>query len=238
MATMKSIRTRSTLRDILEGQPQHLGLIVFLVLGAGALVIPNFHVRPTFLGFPMRGWTGVSIGLAILHQVLVAIVFRLQLHRNLLTRVLGENDLRVWTVVFIPLLIARPITVLIVGQMDTTSTGAPQWLNWGLGVAFVGVAIYGMHSVLRYFTIRRAVGGDHFREEIAAMPLVNEGVFKFTSNAMYGPIFLGLWGIALLCDSWNALVVAAFQHVYIWVHYYCTEKPDMEWIYGNRANTG
>ena len=29
-----------------------------------------------------------------------------------------------------------------------------------------------------------------------------------------------------------ALAVALFQHAYIWVHYYCTEKPDMRRIYG------
>jgi len=29
-----------------------------------------------------------------------------------------------------------------------------------------------------------------------------------------------------------ALVLAAFCHAYIWVHYFCTEKPDMKRIYG------
>jgi len=29
-----------------------------------------------------------------------------------------------------------------------------------------------------------------------------------------------------------ALAAALFQHACIWVHYYCTEKPDMELIYG------
>jgi len=30
----------------------------------------------------------------------------------------------------------------------------------------------------------------------------------------------------------HALLLAGFNHLYIWVHYYCTEKPDMERIYG------
>ncbi len=55
--------------------------------------------------------------------------------------------------------------------------------------------------------------------------------FRYTSNAMYGVAFLGLWGIALLFGSWNALVIALFQHAYIWVHMYCTEAPDMARIY-------
>jgi len=27
-------------------------------------------------------------------------------------------------------------------------------------------------------------------------------------------------------------VVAAFSHIYIWVHFYVTERPDMRRIYG------
>ena len=48
---------------------------------------------------------------------------------------------------------------------------------------------------------------------------------------MYSFVFLGLWGIALLTGSWNALVLALFNHAYIWVHMYCTEDPDMRIIY-------
>ncbi len=233
MSELADIRARSSWRDILEGQPQHLGLIVFLSLGATSLLMPSPDSHH-LLGLQAHQWATVSIGLAIAHQVIVAFVFRLQLHRNLVTRMHGENDIAIWTRIFMPLLVARPVSILITGLADDVPIGTPTWLNWTFGLLFLAVAVYGMQSVLRHFTIRRAVGGDHFREEIAAMPLVTEGIFKYTSNAMYGPIFLGLWGIALICDSWNALVVAVFQHVYIWVHYYCTEKPDMEWIYGDR----
>ena len=139
-----------------------------------------------------------------------------------------------WTKVFLPFLIARPVTVILVGWADDAPIGLPRIAEYVLGGLCIALAAWTMHSVLKYFTIRRAVGGDHFRDEIAAMPMVQEGAFKYTSNAMYGVAFLGLWGFAFLFGSWNALIVAFFQHCYIWVHWYCTEKPDMEWIYGNR----
>ena len=47
---------------------------------------------------------------------------------------------------------------------------------------------------------------------------------------MYAFVFLGLWGIALVAGSLAALSAPLFQHAYIWVHYYCTEHPDMERI--------
>lgn len=41
-----------------------------------------------------------------------------------------------------------------------------------------------------------------------------------------------LWSIAFLLGSQAALSVALFQHAYIWVHYSCTEEPDMRLLYG------
>ncbi|TCL00019.1 phospholipid methyltransferase [Shimia isoporae] len=233
MTSLSTIRARSDWRDIIEGQPQHLGLALLLTVGAFALLSPADE-GPRLLWLTAPQWAKISIILAIVHQVVVAFVFRLQLHRALLSRILGERDLEIWTRIFLPLLVARPVTVILTGWADDTSLNEPRWAEWLVGVAFIGLAGWVMHSVFKYFTIRRAVGGDHFRDEIVRMPMVSEGAFKFTSNAMYGLAFLGMWGIALVFDSWNALVVAFFQHCYIWVHWYCTEKPDMEWLYGNR----
>jgi len=93
-------------------------------------------------------------------------------------------------------------------------------------------AVYAGYSVGRYFGIDRALGGDHFRQRYREMPMVHEGAFAWSSNAMYAFVFLGLWGIALITGSQAALAAALFQHAYIWVHYYCTEEPDMKLIYG------
>ncbi|MBW2461764.1 MAG: hypothetical protein JRH11_08960 [Deltaproteobacteria bacterium] len=62
--------------------------------------------------------------------------------------------------------------------------------------------------------------------------MVREGAFKYSSNAMYAVVFLGLWGVALLTRSQAALAVALFQHAYIWVHWYVTEQPDGVVLYG------
>ncbi|MGE4609893.1 MAG: methyltransferase, partial [Paracoccaceae bacterium] len=88
-----------------------------------------------------------------------------------------------------------------------------------------------MHSVLKYFTINRALGGDHFDDKYLNMPMVNEGAFKYSNNAMYTFVFSGMWGIGLMLGSWNAIILALFYHAYIWVHMYCTEDPDMRILY-------
>ena len=45
---------------------------------------------------------------------------------------------------------------------------------------------------------------------------------------MYVLGFFMLWVPAFLFQSTAAMVIAAFSHAYIWVHYYATEKPDMK----------
>ena len=61
---------------------------------------------------------------------------------------------------------------------------------------------------------------------------MKKGIFRYTDNGMYiyGLMILYLPGLLLLSKA--AMVVALFNHIYIWVHYYCTERPDMKVIYG------
>ncbi len=79
-----------------------------------------------------------------------------------------------------------------------------------------------------------ALGGDHLPNRFAEMSMVNQGVVRFAPKAKHGIVFLRLPSMALLFGSRNTLFLAAYQRTYIWVHIYCTEKPDMEWIYGSR----
>ncbi len=232
MTLLSDIRARSGLSDILEGQPQHLGIALLMALGAFGLLRDSGGA--TLLGLSAVGWARLSIWLALLHQVVVAFGFRLQLHRALLSRLFGTRDLAVWAAIFMPLLVLRPITLILTGWADSVPITPWHWAEIALGLALLVPALWALHGTVVHFTLRRALGGDHFRDEIAAMPLVDKGVFRHTANGMYGVAFLGLWAIALLFGSWNALIVALFQHGYIWVHMYCTEKPDMAWIHGAR----
>jgi len=42
---------------------------------------------------------------------------------------------------------------------------------------------------------------------------------------------LALWIPALLFSSIAGIIGALFSHLYIWVHFFCTERPDMETLY-------
>jgi len=99
------------------------------------------------------------------------------------------------------------------------------------GILFIPT-VYLFYSVKKYFGMDRAFGIDHFYPAAAKKePFVKKGIFQYTDNGMYIFGFFILWIPSLLLLSKAALLVALFNHVYIWVHYYFTELPDIKVIY-------
>jgi len=126
----------------------------------------------------------------------------------------------------------RPVLAFALGWSNRNSLPIEPWIGYLAAVILLVPAIYLVYSVKRYFSFERAFGIDHFDTSYRNMPLIRKGIFTWTPNAMYVFGFLILWVPALLFQSVAALIVAAFSHLYIWVHYYCTELPDMRRIYG------
>ncbi len=229
MRSLADIRARTPKREIFCAQVQHAMIAALITAGACSLLTSP---QGGLLGVSTLCWAYLAMAIALFHQSMVAVVFRLQLHLNIMVRLFGGRALKIWGIMFLPFLAARPLSVLVAGWADMGSLSGDRNLQLIVGVLLLLPAIWGMHSALKYFTINRALGGHHFYDEYANMPMVTEGAFKYSSNAMYTFVFLGFWGIALLTGSWNAIVLALFNHAYIWVHMYCTEKPDMDVIYG------
>ena len=90
-----------------------------------------------------------------------------------------------------------------------------------------------MFCVARYFGMKRATGADHFDESYRSKPFVKKGIFKYSRNSMYTFGLLLVWVPGILAESRAAILLAAFNHAYVWVHYFCLEKPDIRRIYGN-----
>lgn len=222
-------------KHFFRGQFQHLLLVLVLVPGALCLVGP--YLSGQSIGpITHRQAAHVLVAVVVVHQVTAWLGWRLQLCFGLLSRLLGKWDLVVWGAVFFPFLGARVALLVLVGLGDSGSLGLSRAVQVGLGVVLLLVAGYTLWSVLWDFGLVRAIGGDHFRERYRRMPLVETGIFRYSSNAMYTFGFGGLWGLVLLLGSPAALALALFQHAYIWVHMYCTEQPDMEVLYGDRPD--
>lgn len=220
-----------SLQFLFRGQLFHALAAIILASVAWALATPFFG-GGAWLGVTDTTWFWVTVGLCVVHQLYVWLVFRGQLGWGIFTRWFGQYDQTVHAVLFMPMLVARPLVILAAGLADPTTLALPRWVEFTFGFVLLVPAAYTGWSVIRYFGLERALGGDHFRREYREMPLVEEGAFRWSPNAMYTFSFLGLWSIALLLGSHVSLVAALFQHAFVWAHYFGTEQPDMELIYG------
>jgi len=217
-------------------QAVHAVLLVALVPAAWALAAPALG-DGAWLGVADATWFATTLAVAVVHQLYIWLAWRTQLGWGFFTRLFGRADFAVHLVVFCTFLALRPVMTYAVSAADARSLLSPAAVSGGLAAVLLGPAAYTGWCVVRRFGLARASGGDHFRRRYREMPLVEDGVFAWTPNAMYVFGFLNLWLIPLLLRSQAGLVAALFQHAYIWVHYLCTESPDMELLYARPALT-
>ncbi|MEW6077201.1 MAG: methyltransferase [Thermodesulfobacteriota bacterium] len=222
----------SRTRLILERQWLHALLLGVLLAGAG-LASGLDGVRTGHLwGVPTPVWFRLAIASAVAHQVYVWFCWRTQLHASLFTRVLGRAGFPVYAAGFAALGVARVVLVFCLASSNRDSLAVNFFVLRTFAVIAAIPAAYLAYSVMRYFGFRRAFGIDHFDADYRSLPFVRTGIFRLTRNGMYVYGFLLLWVPALWFASSAALVAALFSHLYIWVHYYSTELPDIKRIYG------
>ncbi len=218
---------------LFERQWLHAVAVIVLLIGAWLLArsCPCFH-RGEFLGISTWTWFWIAVEIPILHQVFVALFWRAQLHTGLVPRIFGRYGFEVYATIFTVLILARPVVITILALSSKGSlVGNSMIFKVLAGVAAVPVG-YLFYSIARFFGFKRAYGIDHFDPSYRSQPLVREGIFRCTGNAMYAFGFLLLYIPGLWLASRPAIVAAVFNHLYIWVHYFTVEKPDMRHIYG------
>jgi len=213
---------------------QAVHAVLLAVLLAAAMVasrLPGFY-QGGWLGITTGAWFWSLVAVTVIHQVYVWLCWRLQLHRATLTRLFGRAAFALYTAGFAVLILSRPILIVALSIANRDTVGLPAGVMVSAGVLLLLPAAYLFYSVARYFGFRRALGIDHFDPAYRTLPLVRRGIFRWTDNGMYTYGFLLLWAPAVGLSSIAGLTAATFSHLYIWVHYYCTERPDMRRIYG------
>ncbi len=215
---------------VLRRQVVHLFFVVVLVSVAWALAAPALG-DGSWLGVSGTTWFVACLVNAIVHQTYIWLAWRTQVAWRSFTQAFGDADFAVHVVVFFVLLVLRYVFIVGVSVADAGSLRLPASVATALAVIVAVPSLYTGWCIARYFGFLRASGGDHFRARYREMPLVREGAFGWTPNAMYVFGFLSFWIVPLATRSQAGLVAALFQHAYIWVHYLCTEEPDMAVLY-------
>lgn len=228
MHSLDSVKKR-----VFTGQLIHILSLLICVMGVKfAMEMPAVSVGD-FISISTKHWIWMVVFNAITHQIYVWFCWRTELHAGLLSRWFGSRAFKYFSVGFVILFMLRPTLVLLVGWANRGTLPLNDWLSYGAALLCFIFAFYTMLSVKMHFSFKRAFGIDHFDNHHRKMLFVREGIFSISPNAMYVFGFLALWIPAFLFQSKAAVVAAVFSHVYIWVHYFTTEKPDMEYIYGD-----
>ena len=183
-------------------------------------------------GISTFNWFIFAILSPIFHQFYVLICWRSELHYKSISKLLGKNGFKLYKIGFSIFILSRLVTIVLLAVSSAKTINITPAFSYVLSGILIIPVIYLFYSVAKYFGMDRAFGLDHFNpEEVKKESFVNKGIFKYTSNGMYLFGFLILWIPGLLLQSKAALIIALFNHIYIWVHYYFTEQPDIKIIY-------
>ena len=214
-----------TYPDRWERQPAHFVAALGIAVIAGELV-PS--ASPLFYA---------TLGLAFLHQLWVAVWWRLELHGNVIsTRIGHPRGFTIYKVGFVAWAFVRVASVWWLAFQEPSGLGLAEPVRLGLaGLCLVLFAAL-MISVRLTFGIERAFGLDHWDPDACReMGFVRRGLHKLTPNAMYVFAPTVLLVPALYTDSLTATVAALANWAILWAHYWCTEKPDIARIWGEQA---
>ena len=206
----------------------HLGGTIFLFYIGTKFVVLEDNAN-TFLGIRALVWFMIAMSIPLAHQAYVWICWRSELCWKLISNTIGFKG---YLILFFILIILR-LSAIVLCFVDYGSLYKPGWLTWILALILFIPGGYAMYSVKKYFGFLRAAGADHFDSKYRDLPFENRGIFKWTPNAMY--VFaIGIpFSFAVATGSQSMFVVAIYTYISIWMHYFCTEKPDFAVIYNN-----
>lgn len=184
------------------------------------------------MGVSTLNWFVIAILSPILHQIYVLSCWRFELYFKSISNTFGKSGFTYFKIGFALLIALRPLTIIILSISNKMTLQVAPIVVYIISAILFVPGVYLFYSVKKYFGMEKAFGRDHFNPEIARTEsFVKQGIFKYSSNAMYKFGFLILYIPGLLLQSKAAILVAFFNHIYIWIHYYFTELPDIKTIY-------
>lgn len=188
----------------------------------------NVFLRGKLFGQPTFFWIIVHILVVLSMHTYVLIVWRLQLHYKTITNLFGDKGFLYHRIIFFSLFILRISSIIIVAYANRNSFGINILILWTIAFIITIPQLYLFYSIVRYFGFARASGADHFDPSYKDKPFVKKGIYRYTNNGMYIFGILVFWLPGLVHASTAALLLALFNHTYIWIHYFTLEKVDFK----------
>lgn len=223
----------SRMDKVLERQGYHVLAwgVLGAVLWAATLQQESRHAVGAW-GLTASEWIAVSWVFAGLSQFWVAFFWRFELHRGAISARLGRAGFLIHRIGYVTLFACRLLPLLAISGATAGTLAIPPWLRIGFMAVTLPPTLWAIHCAVFYFGLDRASGADHFDPAYRKARFEERGIYRYVNNSMYAVALLALYYPGVLDQSALALITAAVHHAFVWVHYYCTEKPDLREIYG------
>ena len=220
------------MKNIFKKQIYHL--LAYVILG-GVLIVFVYYVRPDdslrILGLTAVNWIVLSWIFAGIFLFWIMMFWRLELYAGKIGKWFGSRGFLIFKTGFTILGMCRFLSLIPASMASSASLNIPAAFRLGFIFGTVPFVLWGLYSVIFYFGINRAFGADHFFPEYKNKSLEKRGIYRFIPNSMYTVVLLLLYYPGFIFCSQAGLVAALLHHLFVWCHYFCTEKPDMKEIY-------
>ena len=211
-----------------KNQIWHIGGLILLFY-IGCQIVDFENNSNVFLGISVKNWFLFSMMTPLIHQSYVWLCWRSELCWKIISRTIG---FKVYVIIFFILAILR-LSSIGLCFADYGSWFTPGWMAWIVAILIFVPFVYTIYSIKKYFGFLRATGKDHFDPSYKNIPFEKRGIFKWSSNAMYTFAVAVFFGFAISAGSKAMFVFAAYSYIGTWLHYFCTEKEDFKFLYGN-----
>jgi len=169
------------IKKIFGYQIWHLVSVIILIVVTQKFISISYDTTTGELwGISTTAWFWIAIAIPIFHQVYVWIIWRLELYKNTFTSRYGlQRAFKIYSAGFSLLFVSRLIFIIILAISNQGSLSINPLYTYLIAALIIPVVIYLFYSVIRYFTIERAFGIDHFNKNYHK-PYVKEGIFRYT----------------------------------------------------------
>jgi len=217
---------RCRMKKVFKYQSYHLA--VFLVLGSILWFLSaSLPDDERVFGIGVHSWIWISWSAVGVFHAWVVVFWRLELHFRKISEWFGASGFTLFRIGFVGFAGTGFLALLPIAFLTHNTVSIDPRLKFALIAITTAGALWTLYSVFVYFGPNRAFGADHFFEEYRNKPLERRGSFRYIPNSMYTLALLLLYHPGLFYESSFALLLALFHHLFVWTHYFCTEKPDL-----------
>ena len=223
----------NVIRNISRRQEWHLVILALLLALVNAAVnfYPQFFTGE-FWGIGARSWLWLGVMAAVLHQVYIVVVLRTELETRWLTTNVPRLGYLAYLADYTVLLLLRLGILFIAALANRDMLGVTETNRLVLALALAIPCIWALYQLVKGDGLKCLVGADYFNlgNEQDDPDEASEQYFRSTATTVYALGALGLYIPGVIFDSPAALLLALFNHLYIWVHHFSTELPDRPYL--------